>query len=84
MTSGPVVVMAWEGEGAVAKVRAVNGATDSPAAAPGTLRRTWGADGRRNLVHASDSTASAARELAFFFSTDDLTPYDPEAWKRTK
>jgi nucleoside-diphosphate kinase len=81
MTSGPFVPMAWEGEDAVAKIRAINGATNSPEAAPGTLRRTWGTDNRRNLVHASDSPASAARELAYFFPPADLTSYNPDAWK---
>jgi len=71
MTSGPVVPMVWEGEGAVAKVRS----------AVGTIRRTWGTDNRRNLVHASDSPVSAAREIAFFFDASDLVPYDPDAWK---
>jgi len=81
MTSGPVVPMVWEGEGAVAKVRSLVGATNSPEAAVGTLRKTWGTDNRRNLVHASDSPASAAREIGFFFDASDLVPYDPDAWK---
>jgi nucleoside-diphosphate kinase len=83
MTSGPFVPMVWEGEDAIARVRAVNGATNSPEAAPGTLRKTWGTDNRRNLVHASDSPASAAREIACYFSDDELRPYDPDAWKHS-
>ena len=83
MTSGPFIPMVWEGEDVIAKVRAVNGATNSPEAAPGTLRKTWGTDNRRNLVHASDSPASAAKEIVRFFKEEELAPYDPEAWRRT-
>jgi nucleoside-diphosphate kinase len=71
MTSGPVVPMIWEGEGAIAQVRSIVGATNSSEAAPGTLRKIWGTDNRRNLVHASDSPASAAREIAFFFDPSE-------------
>ncbi len=82
VTSGPLVVTAWRGAGAVARVRQIIGATNSPEAAPGTLRRTWGTDNRRNLVHASDSSKSAAREVAFFFSPEDAAPYDGDAWQK--
>lgn len=82
VTSGPLVVTAWRGAGAVARVRQIIGATNSPEAAPGTLRRTWGTDNRRNLVHASDSPKSAAREVAFFFSPEDTVPYDGDAWQK--
>lgn len=81
VVSGPIVVTAWEGEDAVSRVRKIIGATNSQEAAPGTLRKAWGTDNRRNLVHASDSTTSSARELAVFFKSDELTAYDPDAWK---
>jgi nucleoside-diphosphate kinase len=81
MTSGPFVPMVWEGEDAVARVRAINGATNPAAAEEGTLRKALGTDQRRNLVHASDSPASAAREIDWFFEDWELTPYDPDAWK---
>jgi nucleoside-diphosphate kinase len=82
VTSGPLVATAWRGEDVVARVRGVIGATNPPQAAPGTLRAQWGTDNRRNLVHASDSPASAARETAFFFTPEELADYDPEAWRR--
>jgi nucleoside-diphosphate kinase len=82
VTSGPLVVTAWRGENVVARVRKIIGATDSRKAEPGTLRREWGTDQRRNLVHASDSPESAARETAFFFSEPELAPYDPAAWQK--
>jgi nucleoside-diphosphate kinase len=76
MTSGPVIPMVWEGNGAVARVRQIVGATNAPEAAPGTLRRSWGTDNRRNLIHASDSLASAEREIAYFFKKEETAPYD--------
>jgi nucleoside-diphosphate kinase len=82
ITSGPLVVSAWRGENAVARVRQMLGATNSAEAAPGTLRKTWGTDQRRNLVHASDSLQSAARETAYFFQADELAPYDPDRWRK--
>lgn len=81
MSSGPFIPMVWEGENAVAKVRAINGATNPAEAEEGTLRKVWGTDQRRNLVHSSDSPASAAREIDWFFDDFELTPYDPEAWR---
>src|SRR5690349_5408427 len=67
MTSAPIVAAVWEGEGAIQKARSLMGATNSPEAAAGTLRKQYGEDNRKNLVHGSDSTASAAREIQFFF-----------------
>lgn len=67
MTSGPVVVMALEGEGAVDKWRKIMGATDPAKAAPGTIRKLYADNIEANSVHGSDSPTSAARELNFFF-----------------
>jgi nucleoside-diphosphate kinase len=80
VASGPIVVTVWQGDRAVERVRQIIGATDSQKAAPGTLRKAWGTDQRRNLVHASDSPQSAAREVAMFFSAEDVAPYDPDHW----
>jgi nucleoside-diphosphate kinase len=67
MTSGPVLVMVLEGEGAVEKYRKLMGATDPAKAAPQTIRKVFGESIEANTVHGSDSSASAAREIAFFF-----------------
>ncbi len=67
MTSGPVMLMALSGEGAVMKNREIMGATDPAKAAPGTLRKLFGDNVGENAVHGSDSAESAARELALFF-----------------
>ena len=67
ITSGPLVALVLEGERAVEAVRALNGATDGIKAAPGTVRGDLSTSGSRNLVHASDSPESAAREIALWF-----------------
>jgi len=67
ITSGPVVAMEWSGEGAVGVARTVMGATNPAEAAPGTIRGDFGLEVTENLVHGSDSTDSAARELGIFF-----------------
>ncbi len=68
MTSGPVVPMVLEKENAVEDLRALIGATDPKKAACGTLRYEIAVDIEKNSVHASDSDANAAKEIAFFFS----------------
>src|SRR5438552_1754560 len=72
MVSAPIVASVWEGESAIQKVRELMGATNSPDAAAGTLRKQHGTDNRQNLVHGSDSPASAEREIAFFFKHEEL------------
>lgn len=67
MTSGPVVVMVLDGDDAVAKNRALMGATDPSKADKGTLRSDFGTSIEHNAVHGSDSTDSAKREILFFF-----------------
>lgn len=67
MTSGPVLLMTLEGEGAVEKYRALMGATDPAKAAPGTIRKIFGESLEANSVHGSDSLASAQREVEYFF-----------------
>lgn len=72
MTSGPVVPMVLEADGAVGRLRETIGATDPAEAADGTVRRLFAESKERNAIHASDSDENAAREIAFFFSESDL------------
>jgi len=72
MTSGPVLLMALTGEGAVLKNRDIMGATDPKKAAPGTIRAEFGDNVGENAVHGSDSAASADRELALFFEKTEI------------
>jgi len=72
MTSGPVIVQALEGENAIALHRELMGATDPKKAAAGTVRADFAASIDENAVHGSDSAASAAREIAYFFSATEV------------
>jgi len=74
MTSGPVVVQVLQGEDAVARNREIMGATDPKKAAPGTIRADLARSIEENVVHGSDSTENAAREIGFFFSQTEICP----------
>jgi len=67
ITSGPVVAMEWSGESAIAVARTLMGPTNPVEAPPGTIRGDFGLVITNNIVHGSDSAASAARELGLFF-----------------
>jgi nucleoside-diphosphate kinase len=79
MTSGPVVLMVLEGEGAIARNREIMGATNPANAAPGTIRKELATDVQRNTVHGSDSPENAKIEIAYFFPQVQLCAYE---WKR--
>ena len=81
MTSGPVVLMVLEGEGAVARNREVMGATDPKKAADGTLRKDFATDIEKNTVHGSDSVENARTEIAYFFPEVQVHSYE---WKNKK
>ena len=75
ITSAPVVAMAWEADNAVEAVRNTMGQTNPTSSPPGTIRGDFGLDIGRNLVHGSDSSESAQRELSLFFSDGELLDY---------
>ena len=68
MTSGPVIPLVLDAEGAVPKLREVIGATDPAEAEEGTIRQLFAESKERNAIHASDSDENARVEIAFFFS----------------
>lgn len=72
MTSGPVTVQVLEGENAVALHRELMGATNPQNAAAGTIRADFADSIDANAVHGSDSSESAAREIAYFFASSDI------------
>ncbi len=72
MTSGPIVVSALEGPGAIARNRELMGPTDSTQAAPGTIRGDFGTDIERNAVHGSDAPETARVEIAYFFNATEI------------
>jgi nucleoside-diphosphate kinase len=82
ITSGPSVFMVIEGEGAITAMRKMNGSTNPADASPGTIRGDLGIETGRNVIHGSDSQASAAREIALHFSEPEILDYMriDEAW----
>jgi len=72
MTEGPVIVMALEREDAVLKLREVMGATNPANAADGTIRKLFAESIERNSIHGSDAPETAAEELKYFFTTQEL------------
>jgi len=74
MTSGPVMVMALEGENAVQVNRQIMGATDWQKSEPGTIRRQFATSVGENAVHGSDSRENAENEIKFFFQNGEVCP----------
>jgi nucleoside-diphosphate kinase len=82
ITSAPVVLAVLEGPQAVAVVRQTMGSTRPFEAAPGTIRADLGLETGRNLVHGSDSTESAEREIGLFFAPEEIFTWgrDTDRW----
>jgi nucleoside-diphosphate kinase len=76
ITGGPVIVGVLEGNEAIAVVRNLLGATSGVAAAPGTVRGDFSISKQNNLVHGSDSEASAQREIALWFRPEEILAYE--------
>jgi nucleoside-diphosphate kinase len=74
MVSGPVLIMALEGENAILKNREIMGATNPKEAAEGTIRRDFAENIDENAVHGSDSLETAKEEIQFFFSGSEICP----------
>ncbi|WP_453995414.1 nucleoside-diphosphate kinase [Bacillus nitroreducens] len=76
ITSGPVFAMVWQGENVIATARQMMGKTNPQDAAPGTIRGDFGLIVGKNVIHGSDSPASAEREISLFFKDEELVTYD--------
>ena len=76
ITSSPIVAMVVEGEQAVNVTREMMGATNPFEAKPGTIRGDYGLDLTKNLIHGSDSTESAKREIELFFDEEEILDYE--------
>ncbi len=74
MVSGPVLIMVLQGDDAVAKNRALMGATNPKEAAPGTIRADFAKSIDKNAVHGSDSKENAAIKVAYFFKPSEIFP----------
>ena len=76
ITSAPIVALAVEGLDVIRVIREMLGATNGLKAAPGTIRGDFSSSRQMNLVHASDSSESAQRELALYFRADEFCGHD--------
>ncbi|MGN5455317.1 MAG: nucleoside-diphosphate kinase [Candidatus Kurthia intestinigallinarum] len=72
ITSGPVFAMVWEGENVISVARLMMGATNPAESAPGTIRGDYSTTVSHNVIHGSDSLASAEREIGLFFNENEL------------
>ncbi len=72
ITSGPIIALVFEGEGAVESIRKATGATDPAKAELGTIRGDFGLDIERNAVHGPDSVENAEKEISLFFSEVEI------------
>ncbi|XP_037611292.1 nucleoside diphosphate kinase B-like [Sebastes umbrosus] len=75
MNSGPVVAMVWEGKGAVKTGRVMLGETNPADSKPGTIRGDFCIDVSKNIIHGSDSVASAQKEIGLWFKDEELSTY---------
>jgi nucleoside-diphosphate kinase len=76
ITSAPVMLMVVEGNAAIASVRNLVGSTNGTEAAPGTIRGDLGSSRSFNIIHASDSPEASDREIANFFSDEEIISYE--------
>lgn len=75
ITSGPVFAMVWQGDNIIATARQMMGKTNPQEALSGTIRGDYGVVTHRNIIHGSDSPASAEREINLFFSAEEIQDY---------
>jgi nucleoside-diphosphate kinase len=78
ITSGPVFAMVWQGENAILTAREMMGKTNPSDAAPGTIRGDLASQLSMNIIHGSDGTESAEREINLFFKSEELVEYSRE------
>ncbi len=76
VTSGPVVAMVWQADDCITLVRKLVGSTKPSEAQPGTIRGDYCSHTSHNIIHASDSDASAEREISIFFRPEELIDWD--------
>jgi nucleoside-diphosphate kinase len=79
ITSGPVFAMVWEGENVISVGRLMTGATNPKESAPGTIRGDFAVTVGKNIIHGSDSSDSAVREIGLFFKEEELVSYTKDA-----
>jgi nucleoside-diphosphate kinase len=75
ITSGPVFAMVWEGENVISTARQMMGSTNPKDAVQGTIRGDFGITVGKNVIHGSDSSTSATREIGIFFNENEIVEY---------
>jgi len=80
MLTAPCVALVAEGKNVINRIREIIGERVPSDASPGTIRREFGFDGRKNIVHGSDSPESAQREISCLFSPQEIFSYHQEDW----
>jgi nucleoside-diphosphate kinase len=75
VTSSPVIVSAWKGKNAIKIIRNLVGSTNPQDATPGSIRGDFALDTTYNIIHASDATETAKKEIALFFNEDEIFNY---------
>lgn len=75
ITSGPVFAMVWEGENVITTARSMMGKTNPSEAVPSTIRGDFGVTVGKNIIHGSDSSESAEREISLFFKENEIVSY---------
>src|SRR5690625_4056051 len=78
ITSSPVFAMVWQGENVISTARTMIGATNPTEANPGSIRGDYAVTVGKNIIHGSDSTESAEREINLFFNEDELVAYEKQ------
>lgn len=84
MLTAPSIALVVEGKGVVKQLRKIIGERTPEEAAPETIRGQYASDGRRNIVHGSDSPTSAKREIECLFHPEELYSYDKEDWLKSE
>src|SRR5699024_3192883 len=79
ITSGPVFAMVWEGENVIKTARSMMGETNPAEALAGTVRGDFGVTVGKNIIHGSDSEASAEREINLFFNEEEILNYTQQS-----
>lgn len=82
MSSNPCLVLVLEGENAISKWRKIMGKTDPAQAEEGTIRKLYAQDNRHNIVHGSDSSQSAEREIKYFFTDNEIHEWSAKTYKK--
>jgi len=84
MLTAPSVALVVEGKGAIRRIREIIGERRPEEAGSETIRGRYASDGRRNIVHGSDSPSSAQQEIACLFGPEEIFPYEKDDWLKSE